>query len=199
MKLDKEIEMDSLKKMSKDLFNQNQKLKQEIKTLQEQIYNIFTQYRIVVGKSQEKSLNSSNIVNELINGAKNELLIITPIIDKNYLGKLIDKANTNVDVMLVTSEMDQMTSKEYKKTLKTIKSSKTINNFTNPITKSLLIIKDKERALISTGALSEKVLTLTHNIGLLLSNKNDLNTLIRFFKAHLPRFVQVDLIVVEEE
>ena len=106
--MSEDIEIESLKKMSKDLYNQNQKLKQEIKALQEQIYNIFGQYKIVTGKPLESSLDCTKIADELIDGAKEEILIITPVIDKKYLGKLFDKVNKRVNVMIVTSEMDQL-------------------------------------------------------------------------------------------
>lgn len=194
-----DIELESLKKMSKDLYTQNQKLKQEIKALQDQIYNIFAQNQMVTGKPVEKALNAPKIINELIDGSQNELLIITSVIDKKYLGKLIDKVNANVNIMIVTAEMDQMTTKDYKLNLKTIKANEAIKSFTNPATKSLIIIKDKERGLVSTGALSEEVLNLTQNIGFLTTNKNYLNILIRFFKEHIPRFTKIDLIMVEEE
>ncbi|NVM05019.1 MAG: hypothetical protein HWN67_22040 [Candidatus Helarchaeota archaeon] len=197
-----EIEIESLKKMSKDLYNQNQKLKQEIKALQEQIYNIFAQYKIVTGKPLESSLDCQKIADELIDGAKEELLIITPVIDKKYLGKLFDKVNKKVNVMIITAEMDQLKTKDLKQyieNLKAIKSNELIKSFTNPTTRSFLIIKDKERALVSSGALAEMVMTLTQNIGFMLTNKNDLNTLLRFFKQHLPRFVKIELIPVSEE
>ena len=185
--------------MSKDLYTQNTKLKEEIKVLQDQIYNIFTQNLIVTGKPVEKAQNAAKIINELIDGSETELLIITPVIDKKYLGKLIDKVNANINVMIVTAEMDQMTTKDYKQNLKTIKANEAIKSFTNPATKSLVIIKDKERGLVSTGALSEEVLNLTQNIGFLTTNKNYLNILIRFFKEHTPRFTKIELIAVEEE
>ncbi|MHA1380147.1 MAG: TrmB family transcriptional regulator sugar-binding domain-containing protein [Candidatus Helarchaeota archaeon] len=196
-----EVELESLKKMSKELYTQNQKLKNEIKALQEQVYSIFQQYKIVSTKI-EKTLDITKIVDELISGAKSELLIITSVIDKEYLGKLIDKVNSKVEVMIVTSEMDQLKLKEhkpYKETLKAVKSNELIKSFTNPTTKTLMIIKDRERGLISTGALAKDILNLTLNFGFLLSNKNDLNTLIRFMKLHLPRFQKLELIPVEEK
>jgi len=196
-----EVELESLKKMSKELYTQNQKLKSEIKALQDQVYGIFSQYKMVSNKV-EKVLNISKIVNELIDGAQKELMVITPVIDKEYLGKIIDKVNSKVQVTLVTQEMDQLKSKEhkpYKETLKAIKSNELIKSFTNPTTKALMIMKDKERALISTGALAQEVLDLTLNMGFLLTNKNDLNNLIRFLKLHLPRFAKVELIPVEEK
>ncbi len=196
-----EIEIESLKKMSKDLYNQNQKLKQEIKALQEQIYSIFSQYKMVTGKTLESALDCAKIADELVDGAKEELLIITPVIDKKYVGKIFDKVNKKVNVMIVTSEMDQLKTKDLKQyieNLKAIKSNELIKSFTNPTTRSFIIIKDKERALVSSGALAEMVMTLTQNIGFMLTNKNDLNTLLRFFKQHLPRFVKVDLIPVTD-
>ncbi|MFX1451257.1 MAG: hypothetical protein ACFFCM_10470 [Promethearchaeota archaeon] len=196
-----EIEVESLKKMSKDLYNQNQKLKQEIKALQDQIYDIFSQYKMVTGKPLESAMDGTKIVDELVDGAKEELLIISPVIDKKYLGKLFDKVNAKVNVMIVTGEMDQLKTKDLKQyieNLKALKSNELIKSFTNPTVRSFLIIKDKERGLLSTGALAEMVLTVTQNIGFLLTNKNDLNTLIRFFKQHLPTFVKVDLIPVAE-
>lgn len=196
-----EVEIESLKKMSKELYTQNQKLKNEIKELQEQIYGIFQQYKIV-SKNVEKVLDIKKIVDELITGAKSELLIITPVIDKEYFGKLIDKVNSKVEMILVTSEMDQLKLKEdkpYKETLKAVKSNELIKSFTNPTTKVLMIMKDRERGLISTGALSNDVLNLTLNFGFLLSNKNDLNIVIRFLKLHLPRFQKLELIPVEEK
>ena len=112
------------------------------------------------------------------------------------------RVNKGINVMLVTSESDQLKLKEhkpYKETLKALKSNELIKSFTNPSTKALIIIKDDERGLISTGALAKDVLELTLNIGFLLTNKNDLNNLIRFMKLHLPRFAKLELIPVEEK
>ncbi|MHC1591401.1 MAG: phospholipase D-like domain-containing protein [Candidatus Helarchaeales archaeon] len=194
---DASIEIESLKKMSKEYYQKNVQLKKEVKELQEQIISIFDKYQMVTSQNIEKTRDLKKAVDDLISSAKNGLFIVTPTLDQEYLGKLIDKSKS-VKVSICTLDKPDIKDKQFHNVLKVLKSDTVIKSVTNSSTNSLVIIKDDDKALFSSGTLTESNLTEKLNIGFLLTYKNDINKCIRFLNAHFPSFMQVPLVKEEK-
>lgn len=194
---DRSIEIESLKKMSKEYYQKNVELKKEVKELQEQVIGIFGMYKVCMSQKIERTLPSQKAVDDLIAGAEKELVVITPILDRAYLGKLIDKSK-KVKVNICTLDKGDVKDKVFHEALKLLKSEMVIKSVTNSNTNALVLIRDKTRSFLSTGSLTEESLNEDLNIGYSLSNRNDVNHCIRFANAHFPSFMQMELAPQEE-
>ncbi|MHA1145620.1 MAG: TrmB family transcriptional regulator sugar-binding domain-containing protein [Candidatus Helarchaeota archaeon] len=193
---DRSIEIESLKQMSKEYYQKNVQLKKEVKALQEQIISIFDKYQTVTSQEVAKTKNLRKMTDELISSAKKELLIVSPILDQEYFGKLIDKSKS-VQVTICTLDKQDIKDKEFHNVLKALKSDTVIKSVTNSSTNSLVIISDKEKALFSSGSLTKKSFSELFNIGFLLTYRNDINNCIRFANSHFPSFMQSELLKEE--
>ncbi|MHA1696818.1 MAG: hypothetical protein ACTSWR_02485 [Candidatus Helarchaeota archaeon] len=191
---DKEAEINRLKRMSKELWEQKEEYKKKIKFLEDRIFKTLERHKFVTVQGIEKTEVLSDIVNKLIDTAEEQLLIITPYIDSEYTGRLMQKQSaSNVDVILVTKELAQIKTKakEIKEAIKLLKGFEQIKHIEILFANSLVIIKDKKECYFSTGALSKEDLEISYNIGLLSKEKDDVNIMINFFKKHVPSFMTV--------
>lgn len=190
---DLQDEIDRLKKMSKEYWNQKEDYKKKVKFLQDQIFKVLERHKFVTVQAMEKTIRLSKIVNELISGAKEQLLIITPYLDVDYCGKLMDKATEIPDltIILVTKESHQIKDKEIQKAFKLLKGSEKIQHVTNVFTSGFVIIKDKTKILIGSGGLSRDHLDNLFNLGLYSEETDDINLMLKFFKAHVPTFMEI--------
>ncbi|NHI94096.1 MAG: hypothetical protein EAX96_16520 [Candidatus Lokiarchaeota archaeon] len=197
---DKDLEVQKLKQMTKDLWKKNEDLKKEVKTLQDQIINIFGNYQFLSEPPIEKGQSLKDQINKIIDDAKEDLHVITPIIDQDYFGKLIDKSNQNVKIFICTLDVEDVKkNKDAQKVLKALKSDTLIKSVTSTNLNSVAILSDKKRAIISSGALTKNDILNLSNIGMLLSFREDLNKCIRYLNKNFPGFMSIDLISGEEE
>ncbi|MHA1264247.1 MAG: hypothetical protein ACTSRS_03350 [Candidatus Helarchaeota archaeon] len=186
-------EIERLKKTSKEYWNQKEEYKKKVKFLQDQIFKVLERHKFVTVLSMEKTYLLSKIVNELITEAKNQLLIITPYVDVDYTGILMDKASTSPDlnIILVTKESHQIKDKEIQKAFKLLKGFDKIQHVTNVFTSAFMIIKDKEKVLIASGGLSKDHLENLYNLGMYSSETDDINLMVKIFKTHVPTFMEI--------
>ncbi|MBD3229271.1 MAG: hypothetical protein GF329_13895 [Candidatus Lokiarchaeota archaeon] len=191
---DKEAEIKRLKKMSKELWGQKEEYKKKIKFLEDRIFKTLERHKFTTVTGIEKTLITSKIVNELISSAGNQLLVITPYIDSEYTGTLMQKkSEDNVDIILVTKELSQIKTnkKEIKQAIKLLKGFDQIQHIEILFANSLLIIKDQEEALISTGVLTKDNLEISYNLGLFTKEKDDIKIFKNFFQMHVPKFMKI--------
>ena len=78
-------EIDRLKKMSKEYWDQKEEYKKKVKFLQDQIFKVLERHKFSTVVAMEKTIQLAKIVDEMISNAKEQLLIITPYIDQNCL------------------------------------------------------------------------------------------------------------------
>ncbi|MHA1275702.1 MAG: hypothetical protein ACTSQI_00015 [Candidatus Helarchaeota archaeon] len=186
-------EIDRLKKMSREYWNQKEEYKKKVKFLQDQIFKVLERHKFITVVAMEKTIQLSKIVNEMISDAKEQLLVITPYIDVEYTGKLMDKAATNpeLNIIMVTKESHQIKDKEIQKAFKLLKGYDKIQHITNVFTSGFIIIKDKEKVVIASGGLSKDHIENLFNIGLYSEESDDINLLLKIFKAHIPAFMEI--------
>jgi len=186
-------EIDRLKKMSREYWNQKEEYKKKVKFLQDQIFKVLERHKFVTVQAMEKTLLLSKIVDELITSAKEQLLIITPYMDVEYTGKLMDQATANpeLSIIMVTKESHQVKDKEIQKAFKLLKGFDKIQHVTNVFTSGFVIIKDKEKVLIASGGLSKDHIENLFNVGLYSEESDDINLMLKFFKAHIPTFMEI--------
>ncbi len=186
-------EIERLKKTSKEYWNQKEEYKKKVKFLQDQIFKVLERHKFLTVQAMEKTHLLSKIVNELISGAKEQLLLITPYMDVDYTGKLMDKATNSPDlkIIMVTKESHQIKDKEVQKAFKLLKGFDKIQHIANVFTSMFMIIKDKEKVLMASGGLSNDHLNNLYNIGMLTEENDDINLLIKIFKTHIPSFIEV--------
>ena len=197
---DREIEIQKLKQMTKDMWKKNEDLKKEVKNLQDQIISIFSNYQFLSEPPIEKGRSLKEEVDKIIDEAKEDLHIITPILDQEYFGKLIDKSNANVKIFICTLDAEDIKkNKDAQKVLKALKSDTVIKSVTNINLNSLIIISDKKKAIISSGNLTKNNLGSQSNTGMLLNYREDLNKCIRYVNKNFPGFMSIELISGEEE
>ena len=144
-------EIERLKKTSKEYWNQKEEYKKKVKFLQDQIFKVLERHKFVTVQAMEKTHLLSKIVNELISGAKEQLLILTPYMDVEYTGKVMDKATSapDVQIIMVTKESHQIKEKEIQKAFKLLKGYDKIQHVTNVFASAFMIIKDKEKVLMA--------------------------------------------------
>jgi len=190
---DLQDEIDRLKKQSKEYWNQKEEYKKKVTFLQDQVFKVLERHKFISVLETEKTLSLSKIANELISTAQEQLLIVTPYIDVEYTGKLMDKASAtpNLKIILVTKEVAQIKEKDVQKSFKLLKGFDKIQHITNVFTSSLVIIKDKAEMLMASGGLSIEHLDSLYNIGMNSEEKDDINLMLKFFKAHIPTFMEV--------
>ena len=197
---DKDLEIQKLKQMTKDLWKKNEDSKKEVKNLQDQIINIFGNYQFLSEPPIEKGLSLKDQVNKIIEEVNEDLHVITPIIDQDYFGKLIDLTNKNVKVFICTLDVEDVKkNKDAQKVLKALKSDTLIKSVTNTNLNSVMILADKKRAILCSGNLTNNDITNFSNTGMLLSFREDLNKCIRYLNKNFPGFMSVDLISGEGE
>ncbi len=186
-------EIDRLKKMSKEYWDQKEEYKKKVKFLQDQIFKVLERHKFSTVVAMEKTIQLAKIVDEMISNAKEQLLIITPYIDVDYTGKLMDKAAATPDlnIIMVTKESHQVKDKNIQKAFKLLKGYEKIQHVTNVFTSGFIIIMDKEKLLIASGGLSKDHIDNLFNIGLYSEENDDINLLLKFFKAHIPAFMEV--------
>jgi hypothetical protein len=186
-------EIDRLKKTSKEYWNQKEEYKKKVKFLQDQIFKVLERHKFVTVQAMEKTIRLSKIVNELISSATEQLLIITPYLDVDYCGKLMDRATEvpDLNILLVTKESHQIKEKEIQKAFKLLKNFEKIQHVTNVFTSGFVIIQDKTKILIGSGGLSKDHLDNLFNLGLSSEETDDVNLLLKFFKAHIPTFIEI--------
>ncbi|MHA1248855.1 MAG: hypothetical protein ACTSRP_02570 [Candidatus Helarchaeota archaeon] len=191
---DKDAEIQRLKQMSKELWDQKEEYKKKIKFLEDRIFETLGRHKFATAQGIEKTLIIKEVVDNLINSAKKQLLIISPYIDSEYTGRLMQKKSADgVDVILITKELSQIKSKakEIKEAIKLLKGFEQIQHIETLFANSLMIVKDKEECFFSTGALSKDDLEISYNIGLFSKEKDDINLMVNFIKKHLPSFVSI--------
>ena len=191
---DKEAEISRLKNMSKDLWNQKEEYKKKIKFLEDRIFKTLERHKFTTVQGIEKTQLNLDVVNNLIETAEEQLLIITPYIDSEYTGQLMQRnTKDGIDIILVTKELAQIktNSKEIKNALKLLKGFEQIQHLEILFANSLLIIKDKQECFFSTGALSKEDLEISYNLGLLSKEKDDIKIMVTFFKKHVPSFISL--------
>ncbi|MHA1271118.1 MAG: hypothetical protein ACTSPY_15095 [Candidatus Helarchaeota archaeon] len=191
---DKEAEIQRLKKMSKDLWDQKEEYKKKIKFLEDRIFKTLERHKFATVQGIEKTMLVSEVIDKLIKEAKGQLLIITPYIDSEYTGRLMQKnSESNIEIILVTKELAQIKTKakEIKEALKLLKGFDQIKHIEILSANSLVIIRDKEECYFSTGALSKDDLEINYNIGLWSKEKDDINMMVNFFKKHIPSFMTI--------
>jgi len=186
-------EIERLKKMSKEYWNQKEEYKKKVQFLQDQIFKVLERHKFLTVQAMEKTVLLSKKVNELISSAKEQLLIITPYIDLDYTGKLMDMASASpeLNIIIVTKESHQIKDKEIQKAYKLLKGFEKIQHVTNVFTSGFVIIKDKSEVLIASGGLSKDHTDSLFNIGMLSEEKDDVNLMLKFFKIHIPTFMEV--------
>ncbi|MFX1298597.1 MAG: hypothetical protein ACFFD2_27530, partial [Promethearchaeota archaeon] len=186
-------EIERLKKMTSEYWNQKEEYKKKVKFLQDQIFKVLERHKFVTVQAMERTVQLSKMVNELISDAKEQLLIITPYMDVDYTGILMDKAMASPDlkIIMVTKESHQIKEKDIQKAFKLLKGFDKIQHVTNVFTSGFVIIKDKARVLIGSGGLSKDHLNNLYNIGLFSEETGDINLLLKFFKAHIPIFMEI--------
>lgn len=190
---DLQDEIDRLKKQSKEYWNQKEEYKKKVTFLQDQVFKVLERHKFVSVLETEKTSSLSKTVNELISTAQEQLLIITPYIDVEYTGKLMDQATAtaSLKIILVTKEIGQIKEKDVQKAFKLLKGFDKISHITNVFTSSFLIIKDKAEMLLASGGLSTEHLDNLYNLGMKSEEKDDINLMLKFFKAHIPTFMEV--------
>ncbi|TFG05307.1 MAG: hypothetical protein EU536_02295 [Promethearchaeota archaeon] len=186
-------EIERLKKTSKDYWNQKEEYKKKVKFLQDQIFKVLERHKFTTVLSMEKTYLLSKIVNEFISDAKDQLLIITPYMDVDYAGKLMDRASASpsLKIVIVTQEIHQIKDKEIQKAFKLLKAFDKIQHITNVFSNAFMIIKDKEKMLLASGGLTKEHLDNLYNIGLYSEETDDINLMVKIFKTHIPTFMEV--------
>jgi hypothetical protein len=186
-------EIERLKKTSREYWNQKEEYKKKVQFLQDQVFKVLERHKFVTVQSMEKTYLLSKTVNELISTAKEQLLIISPYIDITYVGKLMDKATATpgLKTIIVTREISQIKEKEIQNAFKLLKGFDKIQHLTNGFVGGMLIIKDKNEVLFASGGLSSEQLEKVFNIGMKSEEMDDVNLIIKFFKAHIPAFMDV--------
>ncbi|NVM30215.1 MAG: hypothetical protein HWN65_15330 [Candidatus Helarchaeota archaeon] len=186
-------EIERLKKMSKEYWNQKEEYKKKVKFLQDQIFKVLERHKFITVQAMEKTILLSKLVDEMISNAKEQLLIITPYMDVEYTGKLMDSAtaSSELKIIMVTKESHQIKEKDIQKAFKLLKGFDKIQHVTNVFTSGFVIVKDKEEVLISSGGLSKDHLDSLFNIGMFSKETDDVNLMVKFFKAHVPTFMEV--------
>ncbi|MFX1293287.1 MAG: hypothetical protein ACFFD2_00315 [Promethearchaeota archaeon] len=186
-------EIERLKKMSREYWNQKEEYKKKVKFLQDQIFKVLERHKLVTVHSMEKTIQLLKVVNKMISDAKEQLLIITPFLDVEYTGKLMDKATASPElkIIIVTKESHQIKEKEIQKAFKLLKGFDRIQHVTNVFTSGFVIIKDKDKVLIGSGGLSKDHLDNLLNIGLYSEETDDINIMLKFFNAHIPTFMKI--------
>lgn len=186
-------EIDRLKKTSKEYWNQKEEYKKKVKFLQDQIFKVLERHKFLTVQAMEKTYLLSKVVKELISEAKEQLLVLTPYMDVEYTGILMDKATTEpkVKIIVVTKESHQIKDKEIQKSYKLLKGFDKIQHITNVFTSTFMIIKDKEKVLMASGGLTKDNLESLFNIGLLTEENDDINLMVKIFKTHIPTFMEV--------
>ena len=186
-------EIERLKKMSKEYWNQKEEYKKKVKFLQDQIFKVLERHKFTTVQAMEKTVLLSKLVKEMISNAKEQLLIITPYMDVEYTGLLMDRAtaSSELKIIMVTKESHQIKEKDVQKAFKLLKGFDKIQHVTNVFTSGFVIIKDKEEVLISSGGLSKDHLDNLFNIGIFSKETDDVNLMVKFFKAHVPTFMEV--------
>jgi len=199
---DKDIEIQKLKQMTKDMWKKNEELKKEVKDLQDQIMNIFGQYQFLSEPPIDKGLSLKDKLNEIINEAKEDLHIVTPSLDQSYFGKIIDRSNANVTVFVCTLDVEDLKKLKEKEgigILKALKSDTMIKSVTSENLNSTIIVADRKRALICSGKLTQNDMENLSNTGMLVNYREDLNKCIRYINEKFPGFMSMDLISGEDE
>lgn len=186
-------EIERLKKMSKEYWNQKEEYKKKVQFLQDQIFKVLERHKFLTVQAMEKTVLLSKLVMEFISDAKEQLLILTPYMDVEYTGKLMDMASSNPDVqiVMVTKESHQIKEKELQKAFKLLKNFDKIQHITNVFTSGFMIIKDKAKVLIASGGLSKNHLENLYNIGIYSEETDDINLMVKIFKTHIPTFMEV--------
>jgi hypothetical protein len=190
---DLQDEIERLKKQSKEYWNQKEEYKKKVSFLQDQIFKVLERHKYISVLETEKTISLKKIVNELISTAKEQLLLLTPYIDVEYTGKLMDKASAtpNLKIILVTKEVSQIKEKDVQKAFKLLKGFDKIQLITNAFASGFVIIKDKEEMIIASGGLSVENIDSLYNIGMKSEEKDDINLILKFFKAHIPTFMEI--------
>lgn len=186
-------EIERLKKMSKEYWNQKEEYKKKVQFLQDQIFKVLERHKFTTVTAMEKTVLLSKLVEKFISTAKEQLLIITPYIDVEFTGKLMDKATASPElkIIIVTKESHQIKEKAIEKAFKLLKGFDKIQHVTNVFTSGFIIIKDKAEVLIASGGLSKDHLDNLFNIGLYSEEQDDVNLVVKFFKNHIPTFMEV--------
>ena len=189
----KDDEIERLKRQSKEYWNQKEEYKKKVQFLQDQVFKVLERHKFMTVQAMEKTILLSKTVKEMIETAKEQLLIITPYLDVDYTGILMDKAANSPDlaIVVVTKEVHQIKDKDIQKAFKLLKGFEKIQHITNVFTSGFLIIKDKEQMLFSSGSLAKDHLESLFNIGMFSEEKDDVNLVLKFFKTHIPTFMEI--------
>ncbi len=199
---DKDIEIQKLKQMTKDMWKKNEDLKKEVKSLQDQIINIFGQYKFLSEPPIDKGLSLKDTISKIIDGTKKNLHVVTPILDQYFFGKLIDRSNAEVNVFVCTLDVEdlkKMKDKDGANVLKALKSDTLIKSVTSENLNSTVIVSDNEIALFCSGKLTKSDVENLSNTGMLVNYREDLNKCIRYINKHFPGFMATDLVSGEED
>lgn len=124
----------------------------------------------------------SNDVGRIISEAKTSLMMMTPYIDMTFLDKIISKAQSNVDVKIITRPQKEAEGKDKKATLAYIKQHLAKNHRVNSFIHSRAIIRDEEEeVLISSADLTHDSLVTQFNAGVISSEPALIKKLIDYF------------------
>lgn len=199
---DKDIEIQKLKQMTKDMWKKNEDLKKEVKDLQDQIMNIFGQYQFLSEPPIEKGHSLKDMLNTIINEAKEDLHIVTPSLDQYFFGKIIDRSNANATVFVCTldvEDMKRLKDKNGMNILKALKSDNLIKSVTSENLNSTVMVADRKKAIICSGKLTKNDIENLSNTGMLVNYREDLNKCIRYINEKFPGFMSMDLVSGEDD
>ena len=129
---------------------------------------------------------------ELMDSAKEEVLIVTPSFDQDYAHIIINKWNQlQKKLLLITLDRHLIFNSENIKGYDFMISTNTLEIVNNPDVSSTFLILDRKQVIVLSSNLNKNEITKKFCVGVVFNNEKVAKKFFKFFNAHLPTFMQI--------
>ena len=165
---------DSYKEIIENLQNKIKELREKNLKLEDKLINTISarsqNYHLTISVPPEEEKIHKLVIN-FINSSKIELKVVSKSISSDILDLILEKLDDLENISIITTKRHQMYGEDDIHSFDTLASIPKIHHFINPNFNSTFIIKDKKEILLISGVLKKSDFTSKLNIGLQISEK----------------------------
>ncbi|MFX0103936.1 MAG: hypothetical protein ACFE75_00400 [Candidatus Hodarchaeota archaeon] len=167
---------------------ENKRLKEQINNLENKIMSLVGMFSIESSGGQEKKNVLNDLLLNLINSTKDQLNIVTPMVDNFYAKELKQIVERGIPVLLITNDRSDIP-KNYIQIYDDLKLTQGISVINNPNVKFLLVF-NTEQAIYAGGSLDKEELSKSILIVTKIQEKSKLRMIAEIFSLMLPTFMR---------
>lgn len=181
-----------MENLVKSLQERISSLRKEKQELEDKIVELLTRPTAEHLINLPDSFDLHNKILDLIDLAKEEVLIVTESFDQDFAHVIIKKwKQLQNKLLLITLDRHLIYNNDSIKGYDFLISTNTLEIINNPDIKSTFLILDRKQVLVLTTNLNKKDIIKKFNIGVLFNNERVAKKFFKFFNEHLPTFMQI--------